>query len=158
MPVEGEDKIHILDDSRAYDVGLSDDAGSGNPLALAIKTSYDPAGLDVKRVDEFVQYTLYGTKEGLKECLCLQEDSNSSIPCDCAEPPFKSLQIRPEDVIDGSATDLDGIRMTLYYYYMIHDDPHNNTSPTHPSSNWSGYFKYNYSEVAKCAMPGLEGV
>ena len=161
MPWDRELKARILDDSRAYDVGLSDDAGSGNPLALAIKTAYDPTPQDVECVDEFVQYTLYGTKEGLLECSC-QQDDGSSLPCDCAKPPFKSLQIRPQDIATGSGTDLDGIRMTMYYYDFIHIDPKNDTSPTYPSPDWSGYFNYTYSEVQKCpnpfdVIPGIEG-
>ena len=37
MPWDRLLKTWVLDDSRAYDVGLSDDAGGGNPLGFAIK-------------------------------------------------------------------------------------------------------------------------
>ena len=32
----------MLNDARAYDVGLSDDAGGGNPLCLASKVRHAP--------------------------------------------------------------------------------------------------------------------
>ena len=41
MPYDRHDRAHVLDDSRAYDVGLSDDAGGGNPLGFAIKVRAD---------------------------------------------------------------------------------------------------------------------
>ena len=34
---------HVLNDARAYDVGLSDDAGGGNPLCLASKVHAKPS-------------------------------------------------------------------------------------------------------------------
>ena len=42
MPWDKETRSHVLDDSRAYDVGLSDDAGGGNPLGFGIKVAYAP--------------------------------------------------------------------------------------------------------------------
>ena len=52
MPWDRENKQHVLDDSRAYDVGLSDDAGGGNPLGFAIKVAYAPKQHEVDRLDE----------------------------------------------------------------------------------------------------------
>ena len=95
----------MLNDARAYDVGLSDDAGGGNPLCLASKVHAAPTQAEVGRVDEFIKWTLYGIKK------------------DTAKPPYKSLQIRPEDCDpalgnkNGSQCgNEDGIRMTMYYY------------------------------------------
>ncbi|KAK3287799.1 hypothetical protein CYMTET_4709 [Cymbomonas tetramitiformis] len=84
---------HILNDARAYDVGLSDDAGGGNPLCLASKVRAAPTQHEAGRIDEYIQWTLYGIKP------------------DTAKPPFKSLQIREDE-----HGDVDGIRMTLFYY------------------------------------------
>jgi hypothetical protein len=116
----------VLDDSRAYDVGLSDDAGGGNPLGFAMKVGHSPVQHEVTRLDDYIKWTLYGVKP------------------DTAKPPLKSLQIRYDDPTDPGGENADGIRMTMYYY----------SDSGHPSANWSGHFEYDYKEVAKC--PGTE--
>jgi len=108
---------HVLDDARAYDVGLSDDAGGGNPLGLASKLRAAPTQAEASRVDEYIEYTLYGVKES-------------------AAHPRKSLQIR-----EGEAGDVDGIRMTMYYY------------DTDLNNHTSGHFNYSYAEADKCHSP-----
>lgn len=89
MPYDREDGRIRLNDARAYDVGLSDDAGAANNLGLASSQMFAPTALGVGRLDEYIHSTLYGVKT------------------DTAKPPFKSLQMT-----DGS----DGVRMTLFYY------------------------------------------
>lgn len=84
----GEDRRHRLNDGRAYDVGLSDDAGGANPLGFATSQAFAPVQEAVERIDEYIEWTLYGIKN------------------DTAKPPFKSLQL-PEPN--------NGIRMTLFY-------------------------------------------
>jgi hypothetical protein len=42
LPWDREDGVHVLDDSRAYIVGLSDDAGAGNHLGFATKVAWAP--------------------------------------------------------------------------------------------------------------------
>ena len=97
MPYDRETREHVLDDSRAYDVGLSDDAGGGNPLGFAMKVGHAPVQQEVTRLDDYIKWTLFGVKT------------------DTAKPPYKSLQIRPEDVEAGAdPSTLDGIRMTMY--------------------------------------------
>jgi hypothetical protein len=127
MPWDRENKEHVLQDSRAYDVGLSDDAGGGNPLGFATKVAFAPNQLEVSRVDDYIKYTLYGVKP------------------DTAKPPLKSLQIRPEDLEQGTGHDLDGIRMTMFYY--------NQTI----SNSTSGHWNFNYTEASKCHTPGIQG-
>ena len=101
MPWDRHDKTWVLDDSRAYDVGLSDDAGGGNPLGFAIKVAYAPTQFQVTRLDDYVNCTLYGIKT------------------DTAKPPYKSLQIRPEDCIpalgnqNGSQCGNEDLTLTL---------------------------------------------
>lgn len=117
MPYDRHDRSHVLDDSRAYDVGLSDDAGGGNPLGFAIKVAYAPDQFQVSRLDDYVKWTLYGTK------------TPENCPQCGAKFPYKSLQIRPEDCIpelchppdpmcksNGSQCGAeDSIRMTMYH-------------------------------------------
>ena len=76
MPWDSEDGCHRLNDARAYDVGLSDDAGGGNPLGFATKVGFAPTVLEVERLDEYIHLTLYGIK-------------NTSN--DTAKAPLKSL-------------------------------------------------------------------
>lgn len=137
MPWDRHDKAWVLDDSRAYDVGLSDDAGGGNPLGFASKVAYAPDQFQVTRLDDYVKWTLYGIKT------------------DTAKPPYKSLQIRPEDCYNGTyhgsmCGQEDGIRRTMYYY-----------GPSAYSgagfSNNSGHWEYNYTEANKISAPGIEG-
>ena len=66
---------HVLNDARAYDVGLSDDAGAGNNLGLASKVRAAPTQHEVARVDQYIANTLYGVKP------------------DVARPPLRSLQV-----------------------------------------------------------------
>ena len=133
----------MLNDARAYDVGLSDDAGGGNPLCLASKVHAAPHRQDeVARVDEYIQYTLYGVKP------------------DTASPPFKSLQVGGDPATGcqdpGGApphVDCDGIRMTMYYYAR-ECDLHTYCAKyncTLPPRNTSGYWPWNYTEVDKCS-------
>lgn len=68
-----------------------------------------PTAHEVSRIDEYIQWTLYGVKP------------------DTARPPLKSLQIREEEV----GLDIDGVRMTMFYYA----DDLNNHSSGH--FNWS---------------------
>ena len=128
MPWDRELKTWVLDDSRAYNVGLSDDAGGGNPLGFATKVAFAPEQFQVTRLDDYVKWTLYGVKP------------------DIAKPPLKSLQIRPEDCL-ASPCDLDGIRMTMYYY----------NSYTDLNASYSGHFDYEYKEANKIGANGIEG-
>ena len=93
MPWDREDGVHVIDDSRAYIVGLSDDAGAGNNLGFSTKVGLAPVQFEVDRVDEYIANTLYGVKP------------------DVAKPPLRSLMGRPED---GPQFE-DQIRMTVYY-------------------------------------------
>lgn len=131
---------HVLNDARAYDVGLSDDAGGGNPLCLASKVHASPRQDEVTQVDDFIKWTLYGIKT------------------DTAQPPFKSLQVggNPATGCQGETppkgVDCDGVRMTMYYYARECDlhtycKKYNCTLP--PNST-SGYWPWNYTEVEKC--------
>ena len=116
---------HVLNDARAYDAGLSDDAGGGNPLGFASKVRAAPTAHEAARIDEFIRWTLYGVKP------------------DVAKPPLKSLQIREEEAAAGTvgAESVDGIRMTMFYY--AHD----------LNDNSSGHFPWNYTEADKCHKP-----
>jgi len=124
----GSDKIpcgHVLNDARAYNVGLSDDAGGGNPLALASKVRASPTAHEASRIDEYIRWTLYGVKN------------------DTAKAPLKSLQIREDEVSAGEvdAEAVDGVRMTMFYYS---EDLSNSSS---------GHFAWNYTEADKCHKP-----
>lgn len=127
MPWDRESKEWVLDDARAYDVGLSDDAGGGNPLGFAMKVGHAPRQDEVSHLDDYIKWTLYGVKP------------------DTAKPPLKSLQIRYDE--PGMESQADGIRMTMYYY----------DNAAHPSANFSGHFNYDYKEQDKCGLYGIEG-
>ena len=107
---DGKPCGHILNDARAYDAGLSDDAGGGNPLGFASKVRAAPTQHEANRVDEYIQWTLYGVKT------------------DTAKPPYKSLQIREEE-----GGNVDGVRMTMFYYA----DDLNNGSSGHFAWNYT---------------------
>ena len=99
MPWDREDSVHVLDDSRAYIVGLSDDAGAAQHLGFSSKVGAAPYASEVARLDEYIDNTLYGVKP------------------DVASPPLRSLQTRP-----GDPEGPDHIRMTTYYY--CDNEPH----------------------------------
>ena len=115
---------HVLQDARAYDVGLSDDAGGSGPLGFASKVSARPEQHEVERIDDYIQWTLYGVKT------------------DTAKPPYKSLQIVEGDMTVDNNT-WNGIRMTMFYY----------SNAGSPSNTTSGHFPYNYTEADKCGKP-----
>jgi len=128
MPYDRETKQRVIDDSRAYDVGLSDDAGGGNPLGFAMKVGHGPVvAEEVDKLDQYIKWTLYGVKP------------------DTALPPLKSLQIRPGE--PGMETEVDGIRGTMYYY----------SNAAKPSRNYSGHFNYDYKMQPYCGLDGIEG-
>jgi hypothetical protein len=93
MPWDREDGVHVLDDSRAYTVGLSDDAGAAQHLGFSSKVGMAPWAAEVARLDEYIDNTLYGVKP------------------DVAKAPLRSLHTRP-----GDPEGPDHIRMTTYYY------------------------------------------
>ena len=137
MPWDRETKSHVLNDARAYDAGLSDDAGGGNPLGFASKVRAAPLPDEVQHLDDYIKWTLWGIKK------------------DTAKPPYKSLQVggdpdypcnrSPDLGADAAAGGIDlscyGIRMTMFYYA---DDLNNHSS---------GHFDWNYTEQDKCALP-----
>jgi len=131
-PYSGEPCGHVLNDARAYDAGLSDDAGGGNPLCLAAKVRAAPTAHEASRVDEYIRWTLYGVKP------------------DTASPPLKSLQIREEEVAAGEADaeSVDGVRMTMFYYNCSGPK---GAPPCSDAS--SGHFAWRYSEADKCHKP-----
>jgi len=83
-----EDGAFVLDDARAYIVGLSDDAGASMNLAHAMKVAWAPVQDEVARKDEYIQSTLFGVKPAT------------------AKGPLRSLQL----------PDTYEVRMTVYYY------------------------------------------
>ena len=93
MPWDREAKRHRLQDGRAYDVGLSDDAGAASNLGLASAQMWAPTSAGVGRLDEYVAHTLYGVKP------------------ETAAHPLKSLQLAEPN---------DGVRMTMFYYNQSH--------------------------------------
>jgi hypothetical protein len=121
---------HVMDDARAYDVGLSDDAGGGNSLCMASKVHAAPTQAEVTRIDDYIKWTLYGIKT------------------DTAKPPFKSLQVGGDPATGcQNATrpphiDCDGVRMTLFYY-GTECDIHTFNGSNLPNKSWSGHWPYN---------------
>ena len=65
LPWDREDKRHRLNDPRAYDVGLSDDAGGGNPLGFATKVTYAPTQSEVSILDDYIKYTPVNTNDNM---------------------------------------------------------------------------------------------
>ena len=57
---------------RAFVVGLSDEAGAGANVGLAIKVRHAPTPTQVLRMDEYVQHTLWGPKLHLPFPVSLQ--------------------------------------------------------------------------------------
>ena len=99
----------------------------GNPLGFVTKVRAAPTAHEASRVDEYIEWTLYGIKP------------------DTAKPPLKSLQIREDEVgvneVGVNAESVDGIRMTMFYYAK---DLNNHSS---------AHFDWNYTEADKCHMP-----
>jgi hypothetical protein len=87
MPWDREDKRHRLNDGRAYDVGLSDDAGAANNLGFATSQAYSPGQDEVNRLDDYIAYTLYGSKPDKPHTMGLQYQQPNN-----------------------------GVRLTVYYY------------------------------------------
>lgn len=56
MPWDREDGVWALDDSRAYIVGLSDDAGAAQNLAHGMKVAWAPIQSEVRRTPLWIEY------------------------------------------------------------------------------------------------------
>ena len=87
--------------------------------------------------------------------------SRYGVKPDTAQPPLKSLQIRPEDCFPNVSGTVragsmcgheDGIRRTMYYYGSLTPSAYNTST-----GGSSGHFAYNYSEANKMGAPGIEG-
>ena len=120
VPWDREDRRHVLQDGRTFAVGLSDDAGGAPHLGLAAKNAYAPDELEISRLEEYVNSTLFGAK------------SNHSCGGECASPHF-SLQ----------NLDTLRIRMTVFYYHYTPD------YKVALQANISGIDDY-YKEIDKC--------
>ena len=127
MPYDREDRAIVLDDSRAYDVGLSDDAGAGQTLALATRVAGAANADEAARLSEYAENTLLGVKP------------------DVGRGPLRSLQ--EEDWT---------VRMTMFYYTCKVQDP-KNPSPWCKAHYNTSYFEHNYTEMPKCGQPVLGG-
>ena len=127
MPYDRQDRAVVFDDSRAYDVGLSDDAGAGQTLALATRVMGAADSTEAARLSEYAESTLLGVKP------------------DVARGPLRSLQ--EEDWT---------VRMTLFYYPCDVQDP-KNPSPWCKTHWNTSYFKHDYTEQSKCGLPGVLG-
>lgn len=57
---------------RPFVVGLSDEAGAGANVGLAIKTQFSPTKEEAARVDEYIQKTLWGIKQDIPYPTSLQ--------------------------------------------------------------------------------------
>eukprot|EP00931_Biecheleriopsis_adriatica_P087861 TRINITY_DN62274_c0_g1_i1.p1 TRINITY_DN62274_c0_g1~~TRINITY_DN62274_c0_g1_i1.p1 ORF type:complete len:1083 (+),score=173.21 TRINITY_DN62274_c0_g1_i1:469-3249(+) len=86
VPWDRESKKHHLQDGRTFVVGLSDDAGGGNHLGFASKVGIGgaPSQHEVSRIDDYIRYTLYGSKPEeypwlAKPHFQLQEAANDRI-------------------------------------------------------------------------------
>ena len=60
-------------------VGLSDEAGAGANLGLAAKMRQAPTTLEVARVDDYIQETLWGIKRNLPYNVSLQDHASGGI-------------------------------------------------------------------------------
>lgn len=60
-------------------VGLSDEAGAGANVGLAAKMRHAPTALEVARVDDYVQETLWGIKRNLPYNVSLQDHASGGI-------------------------------------------------------------------------------
>ena len=60
-------------------VGLSDEAGAGANVGLAAKMRHAPTALEVARVDDYVQETLWGIKHDVPYDVSLQDHVSGGI-------------------------------------------------------------------------------
>ena len=60
-------------------VGLSDEAGAGANVGLAAKMRHAPTALEVTRVDDYVQETLWGIKCNVPYNISLQDHASGGI-------------------------------------------------------------------------------
>ena len=64
---------------RAFVVGLSDEAGAGANVGLAAKARHAPTALEVARVDEYINHTLWGVKQDIPFDISLQDHTTMGI-------------------------------------------------------------------------------
>ena len=64
---------------RAFVVGLSDEAGAGANVGLAAKARHAPTALEVGRVDDYIQKTLWGIKQDIPYKVSLQDHGSLGI-------------------------------------------------------------------------------
>lgn len=80
MPWDREDGVHVLQDARPFVVGLSDDAGGGGALGYSTKVGNMAAAEQVRRLDDYITFTLMGTKpEQMAPQFSLQDPATDRI-------------------------------------------------------------------------------
>ncbi|KAK9810984.1 hypothetical protein WJX73_003381 [Symbiochloris irregularis] len=81
MPWDRQAGRHVLQDPRAFVVGLSDEAGAGANVGLAVKVGNMPTQAEVARMDEYVHSTLWGVgvEKDIPFPVSLQDPSNYGI-------------------------------------------------------------------------------
>ena len=60
-------------------VGLSDEAGAGANVGLAAKARHAPTALEVVRVDDYIQHTLWGIERDIPYNVSLQDHVTGGI-------------------------------------------------------------------------------
>ncbi len=60
-------------------VGLSDEAGAGASVGLAAKARHAPTALEVTRVDEYIQNTLWGVQQDVPFPISLQDHATMGV-------------------------------------------------------------------------------
>ncbi|CAL8460615.1 g144 [Coccomyxa elongata] len=79
MPWDRDLQQHVMQDPRAFVVGLSDEAGAAANVALAVKARQSPKPEEAARLDEYIQRTLWGVDQDIPFPVSLQDHASGGI-------------------------------------------------------------------------------
>ncbi len=76
-------------------VGLSDEAGAGANVGLAAKARHAPTALEVARVDDYIQHTLWGIERDIPYNVSLQDHATGGIRASLFWVPTPVSPVQP---------------------------------------------------------------
>ncbi|KAK9811264.1 hypothetical protein WJX72_000834 [[Myrmecia] bisecta] len=154
MPWDREEGKHVLDDPRPYVVGLSDEAGAGANVGLAMKVCYAPDQVQVSCVDQYIQETLCGNKTGeIPFPVSLQEPVSGGIRASLFWVPTPGSQEPGMPGYDYNPIDFAG--RIWNYTRAVQSLGRAYNYPHQTAVYWSMYHAAENNDLLQTAQPAL---
>ncbi|EIE25381.1 hypothetical protein COCSUDRAFT_61600 [Coccomyxa subellipsoidea C-169] len=166
MPWDRDVQTHVMQDPRAFVVGLSDEAGAAANVALAVKARHSPTREQAARLDEYIQRTLWGVEQDIPFPVSLQDHATGGIRASLFWVPTPGTSEEPMPGYTYKASSLSGWiwnrtraveslgraynypHQTAVYHSMYHLAADNDLAPSQRPATW-------YLQQAAATIKGM---